>query len=232
MSKNDLSDKSLLSNLVSLLKESKTDFEKEHMSSCDESMCDQQEMTDEELEMFSRRRLGTRFGRNQSRNVWNQLKKRGRHFHSRTREDFDMDQAVFEMYEELKASGRITSLNEADIPANPKKIDNKSAISAIKGGVSMPDISQTKSNGSPYQQYRFGLALAGAPDYPTIAAGAVAGDPLLCTYTDEELEMIKFAAKQTNSGRIVNVSSNRSEEMPGVNTTSPVAKPKKNQYGV
>ena len=53
-----------------------------------------------------------------------------------------------------------------DVPASGNKLP-KSQRSALKGMVSMPDISQTKQGGSPYTQWRFGIAMAGAPDYPT-----------------------------------------------------------------
>ena len=93
---------------------------------------------------------------------------------------------------------------------------------AIKGAISMPAISMNKSNGSSYLQYRFGLALAGAPDYPTKAAGAFSGDPLLSTYTDAELEIINAAAKMVGAGPVNKVSNNRSEELSNTNTVSPV----------
>ena len=76
----------------------------------------------------------------------------------------------------------------ADVPASAKKMPNHHAT-ALKGMISMPDISMTKQGGSPYTQWRFGIAMAGAPDFPTPAAGAFAGDPLLATYTDVELEI-------------------------------------------
>ena len=81
-----------------------------------------------------------------------------------------------------------------DVPANASKLP-KSQQSAMKGMISMPDISQTKQGGSPYAQWRFGIAMAGAPDYPTEPAGAFAGDPLLATYTDVEMKIINSAAK-------------------------------------
>jgi hypothetical protein len=79
-----------------------------------------------------------------------------------------------------------------------------------------------------------GLALAGAPTFPTeMAADSwLGGDPLISTYTDEEFEMVKAAAKQVGGGRIQNWSGNRSKETADVNKTSTVAKPKKNKYGV
>lgn len=113
-------------------------------------------------------------------------------------------------------------ITEGDTHANSKEL-SPDQISAIKGAISMPDISMNKSNGSPYLQYRFGIAMAGAPDYPTKAAGAFAGDPLLSTYTDAELEIINSAAKMVGAGKVKRMSNNRSEELSNTNITSPVA---------
>jgi hypothetical protein len=64
--------------------------------------------------------------------------------------------------------------------------------------------------------------MAGAPDYPTPPVGPMAGDPLLSTYTDVELEIINTAAKTIGAGRVKKVSDNRSTEMSNTNTKSPV----------
>jgi hypothetical protein len=109
----------------------------------------------------------------------------------------------------------------ADVPADAKKLP-KSHDSAIKGMISMPDISQTKQGGSPYTQWRFGIAMAGAPDYPTPSAGAFAGDPLLATYTDTDLEIINAAAKSVGAGRVSKLTDNRSTEADYVHKVSPV----------
>jgi hypothetical protein len=108
-----------------------------------------------------------------------------------------------------------------DVPANASKLP-KSQQSAMKGMISMPDISQTKQGGSPYAQWRFGIAMAGAPDYPTEPAGAFAGDPLLATYTDVEMKIINSAAKMIGAGEVKQLTNNRSTEHPKVNITSPV----------
>lgn len=108
-----------------------------------------------------------------------------------------------------------------DVPANAKKLPASQAA-ALKGAISMPDISQTKQGGSPYAQWRFGIAMAGAPDYPTEPAGAFAGDPLLATYTDEELKIINAAAKMIGAGEVKKLTDNRSSEHPKVNKVSPV----------
>lgn len=109
----------------------------------------------------------------------------------------------------------------ADVPANAEKLP-KSHKSAIKGAISMPDISQTKQGGSPYTQWRFGIAMAGAPDYPTPPAGAFAGDPLLATYTDEDLEIINAAAKSVGAGEVKRLTDNRSTEAEHVHKVSPI----------
>jgi len=109
----------------------------------------------------------------------------------------------------------------ADVPASSRKMP-KSHRSAIKGAISMPDISQTKQGGSPYTQWRFGIAMAGAPDFPTEPAGAFAGDPLLATYTDVDLQIINAAAKSVGAGRVTKLTDNRSTEADHVHRTSPV----------
>lgn len=106
-----------------------------------------------------------------------------------------------------------------DVPANSNKLA-KSQRSAMKGALSMPDISQTKQGGSPYAQWRFGIAMAGAPDYETEPAGAFAGDPLLSTYTDVEMKIVHSAAKMIGAGEIKQLTNNRSQEADFVNKQS------------
>jgi len=110
-------------------------------------------------------------------------------------------------------------ITETDHHADGSKLGD-SQIEAIKGALSIPGISMNKSNGSSYAAYRFGLAMAGAPEFPTQAAGAIAGDPLLSTYTDTELEIINFAAAQIGVGKITKMSDNRSTEMTDTNKQS------------
>lgn len=233
------------------------------------------QMTDEELSMFSRHNVGTRRGRGQGDNPWNHLKKRGRGFSGRTKKDvreeggmeecagvgivdkqnstcdvgpntlkknlaaFNLEEAVKDMFNAMVREGKINPhspqytefLNETDIHANPNQIP-KDQTSAFKGAISMPGISQNKANGSSYTQYRFGIALAGAPEFPTQAAGAFAGDPLLATYTDEELEIVNAAAKMVGAGEMKKLGSNRSTELDNTNTKSAIGQAKKNKYGV
>lgn len=109
----------------------------------------------------------------------------------------------------------------ADVPANPLKMP-KSHRSALKGVISMPDISQNKQGGSPYTQWRFGIAMAGAPDYPTEPAGAFAGDPILATYSDADLEKINAAARAVGAGLVKKITDNRSTEADWVHKQSPI----------
>ena len=50
--------------------------------------------------------------------------------------------------------------------------------------------------------------------------------------TEEEFDIIKAAAKQVGAGTIQNWSGKRSKEVADTNKVSPVAKPKRNKYGV
>ena len=109
----------------------------------------------------------------------------------------------------------------ADVPADAKKLP-KSHQSAMKGLLTMPDISQNKQGGSPYTQWRFGIAMAGAPDYDTEPAGAFAGDPLLATYSDVDLEKVNAAAKAVGAGEVKKLTDNRSTEADYVHKVSPV----------
>ena len=130
---------------------------------------------------------------------------------------------------------KIKEIIAEDVAANPKGLQ-KDQVSSIKGAISMPGISSNKSNGNPYQQYRFGLALGvadGKQGGKMPVAGPFAGDPLLLTYTDEEYDMIKDAAEMTDAGPVNKMSDTRSREADDVHRASPVphnsgAKRKKN----
>ncbi len=112
-----------------------------------------------------------------------------------------------------------------------KPID-KEKKAAMKNATTLPGLNM--ATGSMYKNYRMGIALAGAPTYPTKieADNWIGGDPLISSYTEEEYEMVKAAAKQVGAGTIQNWSGDRSKEIADVNKTSPIAKPKKNRYGV
>ena len=112
-----------------------------------------------------------------------------------------------------------------------RKID-KEKKAAMKNATTLPGLNM--STGSQYMNYRMGIALAGAPTYPTKieADNWIGGDPLISSYTEEEFEMVKAAALQVGAGTIENWSGKRSQETADTNKTSAVAKPKRNKYGV
>lgn len=114
-----------------------------------------------------------------------------------------------------------------------KTID-KEKRAAMKNALTIPDLNMSTGKGGAYMNYRMAIALAGAPNFPTKmeADNWIGGDPLLSSYTEEEFEMVKAAAKQVGAGTIQNWSGKRSQEVADVNKTSPVAKTKKNKYGV
>jgi hypothetical protein len=109
---------------------------------------------------------------------------------------------------------------------------DKNKKAAMKNATTLPGLNM--STGSMYKNYRMGIALAGAPTYPTKMAADnwIGGDPLISSYTEEEYEMVKAAALQVGAGTIENWSGKRSQEMADVNKTSTVAKIKKNKYGI
>ena len=103
---------------------------------------------------------------------------------------------------------------------------------SLKNASTFPKMNQ--AHGSAYLGYRFGLALAGSPEFPTKAEAEnwIGGDPLLAPYSDAENDMINAAAAQVGGGARKTWSNNRSLETADVNKTSTVAKIKKNRYGV
>jgi len=82
---------------------------------------------------------------------------------------------------------------------------------------------------NPYDIYRFGIAMADHTSPP--AEGIINNHGLIVAYAPEEEAVIRAAEKVTgHRGKLV---SNRgSSEPKSTNVTSPVAKPKRNRYGV
>lgn len=83
-----------------------------------------------------------------------------------------------------------------------------------------------------YQMYRFGIAMAGEPEMSAPSEGPAKDVPAVWMYTDADEEIVNKAAKnQGISGKTI-VPKGPSSELDSVNKTSPVAKPKRNKYGV
>ena len=96
----------------------------------------------------------------------------------------------------------------------------KSQKAAMQNVVTFPDLNM--STGSAYLQYRFGIALAGSPDEPMPTDNYIGGDPMMTTYAQEEMDIIKGAAKQMGINFDANWSGPKSEELPTINKQSPV----------
>ena len=122
---------------------------------------------------------------------------------------------------------RISEIITEDSPAADGKKLAPDQFAGIKGLKSLPALSMNKSNGSFYQQYRFGLALAGAPHFETPPAGALSGDPVMTTYTQEEQDMIDFAFRQLgldpsggDPASQLDLTDDNSKESPDINRQS------------
>lgn len=82
---------------------------------------------------------------------------------------------------------------------------------------------------NPYAAYRFGMAMADHGGNE--AEGPVSNSAVITAYSAGEEEIIKGAIKQTGHKGIL-VADRTSHEPDNTNSQSPVARPKKNKYGV
>ena len=97
----------------------------------------------------------------------------------------------------------------------------------------MPDahLYPALDNSSPYASYRYGIALAGSPDYPMDKNGPTQSKMVTLAYSDGDADIINKANK-TMGVKSKALSSKKSQESSTVKTSSIVAKPKRNKYGV
>jgi len=83
-----------------------------------------------------------------------------------------------------------------------------------------------------YGMYRFGIAMAGAPDKPVAKEGPAKDVPAVWMYSKGEEDIVNQAQKnQGIKGKTI-VGKGPSQELKSVNKQSIVAKPKPNKYGV
>jgi hypothetical protein len=87
----------------------------------------------------------------------------------------------------------------------------------------------TMPSSDAYAAYRFGLAMA---DHTiNYAEGPTGNSAVIVAYTPEEEEIIKGGTRQTgHKGKMV--ADRGSDEPKSTDSQSPVAKPKRNRYGV
>lgn len=99
---------------------------------------------------------------------------------------------------------------------------------ALSGAKVFPNMDQY------YELYRFGIAMAGSPDYPEDApdaSGPAGNHPTTLSYSKADEEIIQRALKKVGKSDH-QLTSAGSSEPDDTNRVSPVAQPKKNRYGV
>lgn len=87
----------------------------------------------------------------------------------------------------------------------------------------------TMTSADAYKAYRFGMAMADHTiNYPE---GPTSNNAVIVAYTPEEEEIIKGGTRQTGHKGVL-IADKTSHESNIINTVSPVAKKKKNKYGI
>lgn len=87
------------------------------------------------------------------------------------------------------------------------------------------------NNANPYLAYRFGIELAGSPDQDVEQRGPIGSEFTTIAYSSAEEEIINHASKKFGLKRKTH-GGKGSVELDNINKNSPVAKPKRNKYGV
>lgn len=128
-------------------------------------------------------------------------------------------------------------IKELILEFNAKTNGRPSAVAAAKDAA-LPGVFVQRQlrNTDPYMQYRYGLAVAAARahkagDVEFEQESAWAENLAQVMYAPEDEETILLASKLMGVTP-TRITDNASREGQGANTASPVAKPKKNRYGV
>lgn len=87
------------------------------------------------------------------------------------------------------------------------------------------------NNANPYLAYRYGIELAVSPTRDIEQRGPVGSEFTTIGYSDADQEIIDHASKRFGLARKTH-GGKGSVENDSVNAASPVAKPKRNKYGV
>lgn len=104
----------------------------------------------------------------------------------------------------------------------------KSAKASISG---LRKNNALDNNNHPYLAYRFGVALAGSPDETMDQYGPLGSAFITADYTEVDAD-IRKGAEKIMGVKSSEVTGPGSVETNTINTQSPVAKTKKNKYGV
>lgn len=87
------------------------------------------------------------------------------------------------------------------------------------------------NNANPYLAYRFGIAMAGSPRGDMDKRGPIGSNFSTVDFSDADAE-IRRGAERVMGVKPSRSTGRGSEELPSVQKASPVAKIKKNKYGV
>lgn len=97
---------------------------------------------------------------------------------------------------------------------------------------SAPHAKQYQGIDQYYGMYRFGVAMAKAPESDTPKEGPAKDVPAVWMYSKGEEDIVNRAAKNQGIKGTTLVNKGPSEELKTTYKQSPVAKPKPNKYGV
>ena len=103
----------------------------------------------------------------------------------------------------------------------------KTSIKSLPNAEKWPEL----DNSSPYHAYRFGVALAGAPEHDMDRDGPTGQSMMTVGYTDADEEILNRAGRNLGF-KSKKLSSDGSLENDKTNTCTPVANRKPNKYGV
>lgn len=118
-------------------------------------------------------------------------------------------------------------INEIVTEASRGKV-RKSVKQSLSNLSSYPHLD---NNNHPYLAYRFGMALAKSPIDMNDQQGPIGSEFTTIGYSDADNEIIDHARAEFGI-KAKKHSSKGSAELDSVNKASPVAKPKRNKYGV
>lgn len=119
-------------------------------------------------------------------------------------------------------------INEIVVEAKGKKKLRKATINSLSNIQSYPYLDNANH---PYTAYRFGVALAKSPTDLEYLEGPIGTEFTTVGYSDADQEIIDHTRKEFGLP-VRKHSTKGSIETDIVNKTSPVAKPKRNRYGV
>jgi hypothetical protein len=126
----------------------------------------------------------------------------------------------------IEEQSNVSATNRGSANKKSKSIHNNHK-SSIKGMTTYPEIPSHY-----YDFYRFGVYMAGSPDEQDMdKASPYANQLLTLAYTDADAEIID-KSKKAMGFKGKTLSSNHSKETTDINKLSPMAKIKKNKYGV